>query len=93
MLRVAGEHDDFAGEVGAAGTAPDAHALHRQVGMRMQQLRQHPLDFHPRCVPIELDARGGSPLKKRQHLGLELGVCSGGVQIGKQVGHRRGGGK
>jgi hypothetical protein len=89
MGGVAGECRDLADEVRAAGTRRDLHALDGEVGVRVEELRQDARHLDPRCMPLQLDARGDTTLDVREDFALELRMRGSGFEVGEQVGHVR----
>ena len=87
MLRVAAVHRDVPGEIRAPGTGLDLDPFDRQVGMRVQELRQHPLHLDAGCVSLELDARRAPTSHEVEDLALEFRVSGGGFEVREQLGH------
>ena len=55
----------------------------------MQKLGKHALDLDPRGVSPKLDPCRWSALHEIEDFAFELRVRGSGVEIGKQLGHRR----
>ena len=90
MLSVAsGDRNELAAEIRAAGSRAQAYALDRKLRVRMEELRQYALDLHARRISFQLDARGYATTHEIEQFALELGVGGGGVEVGKQIRHRR----
>src|SRR5450432_1475147 len=89
MLGVGGNGHQLADEVRAAGARAQRHALHGEIGMGAQELRQYPLDLHARGMAVQRDARAASTLHVLQELALEVGMGGSSVEEGAQIGHVR----
>lgn len=87
MLALARHRDQLAREVRAARRRRQPNALHWQLRVRVQQLRQHALDLDARCPAVQLDTRRVPATNVLQDVPLEFGMRGGGVEIGKEIGH------
>ena len=75
--------------VSASSAAAQANALDGEVGMCVEELGQHALHLHAWRVAVQLDALGLAATDEVEQLPLEFGVRGGGVQIRKEIRHRR----
>lgn len=76
-------------EIGAAGTGGQSHSLDAELGMRVEELREHSLHLHPGRMTAKLDPRGRSSLNEVEHLSLELRMSGGSFEVGEEPGHGR----
>jgi hypothetical protein len=90
MLDVSGYRHELTAEVRAARLSLYADAFYWEARVRMEELRQHALDFHARRVPMQLDAVCGAASHELAQFPLQVGVGCRGVKIWKEVEHLNG---